>query len=114
MFRVGHPHVKPEFLKIGATGAALIGKPRWAHVTAAGKNPRQLPFAVAQGTRGAILRQTREITDKFDVVMKVAFALYEVLVRAAGVEPALCRQNWILSPARLPVPPRPREVVFAL
>ncbi len=30
------------------------------------------------------------------------------LVRAAGVEPALCHQNWILSPARLPVPPRPR------
>lgn len=28
-------------------------------------------------------------------------------MRAAGVEPALCRQNWILSPARLPVPPRP-------
>ena len=31
------------------------------------------------------------------------------LVRAAGIEPALCRQNWILSPARLPVPPRPHE-----
>jgi hypothetical protein len=31
------------------------------------------------------------------------------LVRAAGIEPALCRQNWILSPARLPVPPRPRS-----
>src|SRR6202047_4760456 len=109
MFGVGHPHIKPEFLKIGATGAALIEKPRWAHVTPAGKNPRQLPFAFAQWTRGAILRQAREITGKFGVVTEVAFALYEVLVRAAGVEPALCRQNWILSPARLPVPPRPRH-----
>ncbi len=30
------------------------------------------------------------------------------MVRAVGVEPTLCHQNWILSPARLPVPPRPR------
>jgi hypothetical protein len=33
--------------------------------------------------------------------------LISFIVRAAGIEPALCRQNWILSPARLPVPPRP-------
>ena len=31
------------------------------------------------------------------------------LVRAVGIEPTLCHQNRILSPARLPVPPRPRE-----
>ena len=36
--------------------------------------------------------------------------LIAFMVRAAGIEPALCRQNWILSPARLPVPPRPHEV----
>jgi hypothetical protein len=29
------------------------------------------------------------------------------MVRAVGIEPTLCHQNWILSPARLPVPPRP-------
>jgi hypothetical protein len=29
------------------------------------------------------------------------------MVRAVGIEPTLCCQNWILSPARLPVPPRP-------
>ena len=30
------------------------------------------------------------------------------MVRAVGIEPTLCLQNRILSPARLPVPPRPR------
>jgi membrane protein YqaA with SNARE-associated domain len=30
------------------------------------------------------------------------------LVRAVGVEPTLCHQNRILSPARLPIPPRPQ------
>ena len=30
------------------------------------------------------------------------------MVRAVGVEPTLCHQNWILSPARLPIPPRPQ------
>ncbi len=39
----------------------------------------------------------------------VSRSMSKVLVRAAGIEPALCRQNWILSPARLPVPPRPHE-----
>ena len=29
------------------------------------------------------------------------------LVRVVGIEPTLCHQNWILSPARLPVPPHP-------
>jgi hypothetical protein len=28
-----------------------------------------------------------------------------LLVPGAGIEPALCCQNWILNPARLPVPP---------
>ena len=31
----------------------------------------------------------------------------EIMVRAVGIEPTLCHQNWILNPARLPVPPRP-------
>ncbi len=31
-----------------------------------------------------------------------------MLVRAVGIEPTLCHQNRILSPARLPVPPRPQ------
>ena len=31
------------------------------------------------------------------------------MVRAVGIEPTLCRQNRILNPARLPVPPRPRH-----
>ena len=35
--------------------------------------------------------------------------LMRKLVRAVGIEPTLCRQNRILSPARLPVPPRPRR-----
>ena len=26
-------------------------------------------------------------------------------VPGAGIEPALCCQNWILNPARLPIPP---------
>ena len=30
-----------------------------------------------------------------------------MVVRAVGIEPTLCHQNWILNPARLPVPPRP-------
>ena len=38
-----------------------------------------------------------------------AFFVRQEIVRAAGIEPALCRQNWILSPARLPVPPRPHD-----
>jgi Phage integrase, N-terminal SAM-like domain len=33
---------------------------------------------------------------------------YPLMVRAVGVEPTLCHQNWILSPARLPIPPRPQ------
>ena len=32
-----------------------------------------------------------------------------MVVRAVGIEPTLCHQNWILSPARLPVPPHPHE-----
>jgi hypothetical protein len=36
-----------------------------------------------------------------------------MVVRAAGIEPALCHQNWILSPARLPVPPRPHGAALA-
>ena len=28
-----------------------------------------------------------------------------MLVPEVGIEPTLCFQNWILSPARLPVPP---------
>ena len=31
------------------------------------------------------------------------------MVRAVGIEPTLCHQNRILSPARLPVPPRPQR-----
>ena len=27
-----------------------------------------------------------------------------------GVEPTLCYQNWILSPARLPIPPQRRAL----
>lgn len=40
----------------------------------------------------------------------------KTMVRAAGIEPALCHQNWILSPARLPVPPRPHgaAITFVL
>ncbi len=34
------------------------------------------------------------------------------LVRAVGVEPTLCHQNRILSPARLPIPPRPRGAAY--
>ncbi len=33
----------------------------------------------------------------------------ESLVRAVGVEPTLCCQKRILSPSRLPIPPRPRS-----
>ena len=32
-----------------------------------------------------------------------------LMVRAVGVEPTLCCQNRILSPARLPIPPRPQH-----
>ena len=35
------------------------------------------------------------------------------MVRAVGIEPTLCHQNRILSPARLPVPPRPRTVTLS-
>ena len=28
-------------------------------------------------------------------------------MRMVGIEPTLCHHNWILSPARLPVPPHP-------
>ena len=31
------------------------------------------------------------------------------LVLRVGIEPTLCCQNWILNPARLPVPP-PKQV----
>ncbi len=34
------------------------------------------------------------------------------MVRAVGIEPTLCHQNRILSPARLPVPPRPQRYRF--
>ncbi len=30
----------------------------------------------------------------------------------AGLEPARCRQHWILSPARLPIPPLRQMVVY--
>jgi hypothetical protein len=36
----------------------------------------------------------------------------ERVVRAVGIEPTLCHQNRILSPARLPVPPRPRDTTL--
>jgi hypothetical protein len=32
------------------------------------------------------------------------------VVPGAGIEPARCRQRWILSPVRLPVPPSRHEV----
>ena len=34
------------------------------------------------------------------------------MVPAAGVEPAPCRQDWILSPARLPIPSRRRNKII--
>ena len=33
----------------------------------------------------------------------------KLLVLRVGIEPTLCCQNWILNPARLPVPP-PKQV----
>lgn len=30
-------------------------------------------------------------------------------MRMVGIEPTLCHHNWILSPARLPVPPHPHN-----
>ena len=32
-----------------------------------------------------------------------------MVVRVVGIEPTLCHQNWISSPARLPVPPHPHK-----
>jgi hypothetical protein len=57
----------------------------------------------------AVARQCRSRRAACARRASVAFALEKEVVRAAGVEPALCRQNWILSPARLPVPPRPHQ-----
>ena len=34
------------------------------------------------------------------------------LVPVAGVEPAPCRQDWILSPARLPIPSHRRNIYY--
>ena len=31
------------------------------------------------------------------------------VVRVVGLEPTLCCQNWILNPARLPIPPHPHK-----
>ena len=34
---------------------------------------------------------------------------FQKMVRAGRLELPLCHQNWILNPARLPIPPRPRR-----
>ena len=39
------------------------------------------------------------------VLFTLALTLTLLFVPRAGIEPALCCQNWILNPARLPVPP---------
>ena len=42
--------------------------------------------------------------------MRQELLIYEKkLVLRVGIEPTLCCQNWILNPARLPVPP-PKQV----
>ena len=38
----------------------------------------------------------------------------KTMVRAERLELSLCYQNWILNPARLPIPPRPRPVISTI
>ena len=45
-----------------------------------------------------------------DVIVRSLF--FEI--PAAGVEPARPRGHWILSPARLPIPPRRHVLKFAI
>jgi hypothetical protein len=55
-----------------------------------------LAFQISFGTGGS------------SAVIATMSTAKQVMVRAVGIEPTLCHQNWILSPARLPVPPRPQ------
>ena len=50
--------------------------------------------------------RTAETTLPFKLLAEVE-SQNNGVVRVVGIEPTLCHQNWILNPARLPVPPHP-------
>ena len=54
--------------------------------------------------------RSHQIHNRENLQLKQTSYSLNYLVRAVGVEPTLCHQNRILSPARLPIPPRPQEL----
>jgi two-component system, OmpR family, response regulator len=65
----------------------------------------RLPYVRGEGYR------TAKISMLFKLLGDVQM-LERGMVRAVGIEPTLCHQNRILSPARLPVPPRPQRLIL--
>ena len=41
---------------------------------------------------------------------RFCYTFFWLVVPWVGIEPTLCNQNWILNPARLPIPP-PRLIL---
>ena len=129
---LGYPHRGPQFGRSGKAGCAANTPPRGRQTLPSARRAiRRFSVNSLDSAWSAIeqrpskQKRPRRTVFNYLISLKKSGAgegirtldpnLGKVasMVRAVGIEPTLCHQNWILNPARLPVPPRPPIAVGA-